>query len=472
MIPRKASFRRSGLFRKWASFCALALVGLAAHPFTGCEGGSTGVDNPGLSSLTVDFEDMGGRQISVQGHLDVYARTHNPAVDSQPLLRVQIESASGVDLLAEDFARIGTASSRVVDGLTKRAVVSWSARVADYVESDGLLHFNLLFQSPAKTGATRAGFTFDPVKKVFGREDGARLPAVALNPASLVRFASQFDPSQVSESLGRVILPGTPYQGTLVDSQFALEDVPPGQFNAQFVGGDGKVFALKETLNTTSAPTAFTAHPQPIGQITVDLAQPGFQVSLNPTQSATVNEAFPLEGKLLNANPDDPRIAFVWRVLPELSTGPAQIQSPAKWMTSIVFPQVGNYQVELSVTLGLTTVRDTMDFKVNTPFAIVEAGKILTPMIEEKIPQGIVNKVTWESKAEGLMRLEWIQKDGVTLDWHLMADSLQVVPGMGGPVYWTTPTLEGASVPCLIRLKRVASDSVIAQTAGVFYLTK
>lgn len=463
---------------KWALLGILSWVGIATHALMGCEGGSTGVENPGLSQMQVEFVNGNGQPLAVKGRLEVYARTHNPALDSQPLLQVQIENASDIELLAEDFARIGTASSREVGAMSKRTVATRSSqtmRLADLVESDGRLHFNLLFRSDAKTGVSRIGFTYDPVAKSFGREGGVKNTDVTLSPEPLVRFASVLHADQVGENEGRIVLPGTPFQVALLDSQFVLENVTPGQFSAQFIRGDGKIFAVNEKLDTKGASATFTAHPEPIGQMTTDIAPKGFQVTVNPTQSATVNQPYALEGQLVNARVDDPRLAVRWRVLLDQSTGAAVIEGPNQLMTHIVFPEVGNYRVEISATLGLTTQRDTIDVKVNAPLLTTESGKILSPLSEENIPQGTLYKVTWESKVDGLMRLEWIEKDGVaavTTDWHLLADSLSVVVGETGAAMWTTPMLEAASVPCLIRLRRIASDSVIAQSPSVFYLTK
>ncbi len=74
-------------FITWAASCLLASVGLLG---TGCEGTSSGVDNPGVTDLTISFRDSEGAAMRVTGVVDVYAVYQNPSVDPRPLATVRV----------------------------------------------------------------------------------------------------------------------------------------------------------------------------------------------------------------------------------------------------------------------------------------------------------------------------------------------------------------------------------------------
>ena len=110
-----------------------------------------------------------------------------------------------------------------------------------------------------------AGLSYDPARKRFALESGASA-AVRMLPKPLLRFAGSLRREAVHGVLGRIILPGTPFQATLADSDFVLESLTEGRFPMRLLDGDGYLYAVRESLNT-QAGHAFTAEPDPIGRV-------------------------------------------------------------------------------------------------------------------------------------------------------------------------------------------------------------
>jgi hypothetical protein len=269
----------------------------------------------------------------------------------------------------------------------------------------------------------------------------------------------------VPGDLGRVFLPGTPFQATLVDSDFALQNLPEGRFGMRMLGGDGYVYAVRETLDTRTS-QSFTAAPEPIGRVDAAIAPAGFGVEAGQFLSANVQESIALQGKLLGADPNDSRISVLWRLLRSQSSDSARIAEPIRLNSQILFPTTGSYVLELSATLGATTVRDTVQYKVSP--LILTTTYFTYPKTGDSLTQGQPFKVGWESPLSGRARLEYSYKGGAEGSWVIAADSVVMAPG-SVPTLWTPPTL-GTVVPCLLRLLMIPTDSLLAQTPTPFFL--
>lgn len=450
--------------RPIAAFLAAAFLTWPAALHTGCEGGTTGVDNPGLAELPVEFRDQAGDMSLVQGTLEIYEKEHNPAVASEPLLRIAIPNLTGIRLTRGDFDGIETAH-------VSKAAAANEKRSAGPDGPDGLIRFNLVLRSASGSGAVATGLNYDPVRKVFSLDPGGSAlvgatPAVRMSPKPLIRFAARIHREAVPGDPGRIFLPGTPFQATLVDSDFALQNLPEGRFGMRMLGGGGYVYAVRESLDTRTSRT-FTADPDPIGRVDSAIAPSGFAVDAGDLLYATLQESTPLQGKLLGADSNDSRLSIVWRLLRASSIDTALIADPTRLNAQILFPTAGGYSLELSATLGATTVRDTVQFKVGAPAGQLSA-KLFAPSPGESVRQGQPYKVSWDSPLSGRVRLEYSYKDGAEGTWLLAADSVIMVPGIN-PAMWTPPVL-GTAVPCLLRVRMIPSDSLLVQIPAPFFL--
>lgn len=447
-----------------ASFLIAAFLGLPTGLYTGCEGGSTGVENPGLAELPVEFRNEAGDMTLAQGMLEIYDREHNPAVASEPLLRIEVANQTGLRLTHEDFDRIVTALAlKNAAAASKRS----AGAVSDSIGGDSLIRFNLVFRGGNGLGAVATGLSYDPGRKSFGLNSAGATGRVGLMPKPLIRFAARLRREAVHGNLGRVFLQGTPFQATLVDSDFVLQNLPEGRFGMRMLGGGGYVYAVRETLDT-KAGHFFTAAPDPIGRIDSTLAPAAFGVDAGGFLSANRQESIALQGKVFGVDSTDSRLSILWRSLKSLSTDSAQIADPTRLNSQILFPNTGSYALELAATLGATTVRDTVQYKVSQAVIPVPA-KFLSPQPGDSIPQAQPYKVSMDASVTGLARLEYSYKNGADGSWVVAVDSVLVVPG-SNPAMWTPPLIGKDAVPCLLRYRMIPSDSLLAQISGPFFL--
>jgi hypothetical protein len=446
-----SAFPRRGLAGRAVRFFAAAALLLWAAGHLGCEGGSTGVDNPGLTVLPVEFRDEAGGPLAVKGWLEIYERDHNPAVDSAPLRRLAVEDGSGLKLTAADFDRMLAARPPKAGAGTKRTAAAGPAA------SDSLVRFNLVFRSASGSGAVAAGLAFDPVRKRFVPE-GAGPAAVKMLPKPLLRFAGILHREAVHGALGRVILPGTPFQATLADSDFVLEGLPEGRFPMQLLDGGGSLFAVRESLDT-QAGHVFTAAPEPIGRIAAVDPPAGFGVDVGLPQSIYAGRDTALQGRLLGADSNDSRVAVLWRFLDKAPGDTARLADPTRLRAVLRFPAPPGYTLELSATFGAVTVRDTLQLKVVTPPGTAPA-MFIYPKASDTIAQGTYYKVAWSYPTAGKVRLE-VSYKGLEASWQTVADSLASVSAQT-TYEWQPPMLGSTFTDCYLRLKEIPSDSVLA----------
>lgn len=440
--------------RRMASLAALLIVS-SAILHTGCEGGSTGVDNPGMAELPVEFRDEAGGIVQARGALEIYAWDHDPAVDSAPLLRLKVDAAPGIRLTAGDFDRILAARAPKLSAAVKRSAAEGPA------VSDSLLRFNLVFRGDSGSGAVAAGLIYVPGLRRFVAEGGVRML-----PRPLLRFAASLHREAVLGVLGRVILPGTPFQATLADSGFVFEGLPEGRFSAQLLAGDGYLYAVRESLDTRAG-HAFTAAPDPIGRIAAINPPAGFGVDAGTGLSTNPGQEVGLQGRLLGADSNDSRVSILWRFLDKAPGDSARIVDPTRLRTSIRFPALPGYNLELSATLGAFTVRDTVYVKVFVP--AVGVVKFLAPLPGDTLVEGQSFNVGWEYTGTGPVRLEVSYQGGADGSWSVIADSLPTQAGMGSYA-WTPAPPSSSTYNCSLRLKGIPSDSVLGILPGIFVL--
>jgi hypothetical protein len=445
-----------------ASLLVACLLAWPAVLHTGCEGGSTGVDNPGMAELPVEFRDDAGELVLARGALEIYDQDHDPALDSAPLMRLDIEGETGFKLTAGDFDRILAVRA------TKRSAAFKRSAAAGPAASDTLIRFNLVFRGASGSGAMAAGLAYDPgLHRFFPQAVGAK--SVRMLPKPLLRFAASLHREAVHGVLGRIILPGTPFQATLVDSDFVLDGLPEGRFSARLLSGDGYLYAVRESLDT-QAGHAFTAAPDPIGRIEAINPPAGFGVEAGTPLSTYAGQEIGIQGLLSGADSNDTRVSILWRFLDKAPGDSAGIVDATRLRTSIRFPAAPGYNLELTATFGAVTVRDTLSIHVNPPLSPAQP-KFLAPQPGDTLVQGETCKVNWAYAPGGLVRLEvsYKGKDGLDGTWALVADS--IVNDSGVDVYqWTPPPPSSSSYMGSLRLKAIPSDTVLAVLIGSFTL--
>ena len=430
----------------------------------GCNGGSTGVENPGVAELPVEFRDAGGNPVLVRGGLEIYLQDHNPALDTAPMFRRQVSDGAALRLTAVDFDPTLAGLARKRDAATKRSAA------AAPPASDSLIRFNLVFRDASGSGALAAGLAYDPVRRKFFPEDGAMMEggaqaAVRMQPKPLLRFAGSLRREAAHGVLGRIVLPGTPFQATLADSDFVLEGLTEGRFPMRLLDGDGYLYAVRESLDT-HAGHAFTAAPEPIGRVDGINPPAGFGVEAGMPMSIYAGQDAQVQGQLLGADTNDSRVSILWRFLDKASGDTVRFSDPTRLRTVIRYPAIPAYSLELAATFGAFTVRDTLFIKVLPP---LEPGmmKFIDPQPGDTLVQNQPYKVKWGYVAADLARLEVSYKGGD--NWTMIADSLVNFSGEGG-FEWTPPSLGGTSSDCLLRLKAIPSDSVLGVMPGPFVL--
>lgn len=444
-----------------ASLLAATLIAWPAVLHTGCAGGTTGVDNPGLAELPVEFRDDAGDLVPVRGALEIYAQDHNPALDSAPLMRLDMEGGTGLKLTAGDFDRILAARTSLRSAAMKRSAAAGSA-------ASDTLRFNLVFRSAAGSGAVAAGLAYDPgLRRFFPEASGAK--NVRMLPRPLLRFAASLHREAVHGVLGRIILPGTPFQATLVDSGFVLAGLPEGRFSARLLSGDGYLYAVRESLDTRAG-RAFTAAPDPIGRIEAINPPAGFGVEAGTPLSTSAGQEIGIQGLLSGADSNDTRVSILWRFLDKAAGDSARIVDATRLRTSILFPAAPGYHLELTATFGDVTVRDTLSIMVNPPLN-PSALKFLSPQPGDTLVQGQPYKVDWAYAPVGRVRLEvsYQGKDGLDGTWSTVVDSIVNDSDVGGCL-WTPPPPSSSSYTGTLRLKAIPADTVLAKMLGPFTL--
>lgn len=441
-----------------AAFLAGALA-LSALIGTGCEGTSSGVDNPGMGELTVSFRGAEGAAVRVTGELDVFAKDQNPALYPEPLATVRIRNSAFTNLTGEDFQRIFSAGKAAAAG--KRAAGPEAAPV------DTATDFNLVFRSDLKTGSLAFGLRYDPDARTFSR-DGAVLARLELEPLRLVRYEARLQRlAAVHGDVGRVFIPGTPFQATLSDSGFAFEALPPGTFDLRYMGGDGRIFVVRERLDSQGS-TVLTADSVPVGRIdTSDSPNKPvrFEVETRGPSEAFVGMVTVLDGRISAVDTADKRLGILWRVLRDQSPDTVAILLPHSLQTQAQFRKVGVYALELAVTLGATVARDTLFVPVREapPPPI---SRLISPSAGESLFVDVQHKVAWEAAHRGLVSVQ-LSTQGGKEGWRTIGDSLPSLPGLNH-FAWTPPESLADSLTCSIRIMQSGRDSLVAGMEGTF----
>ncbi len=442
---------------KRAAGLLAALLAAPALFVSGCEGTSSGVDNPGVAELTVDFRDAKGAEISVSGDLDVFAKDQNPALYPEPLATVKVRNASHTVLYGEDFDRI----RGKVDAPTKRSAASASVAAgktgAATTAADGPFDFNVVFRGKSGIGTLAYGLSYDPKDRAFTLS-GAGLARIVLRPGPVARYAARLQRAPVHGDLGRVFIPGSPFLSAFADSGFVLESLPEGVFDLRLLTGDGSIYAVKESLDTRVSRT-YTASPEPLGHIDSSdiMARPvPFTVKAAGPPEAFVNTPAPFDARIVASEPMDHRASFRWRQIDSLTApGLVRIKNPAVKGAEITFPAEGIYTLEASVTIGVTTMRDTLFQKVRTP--PLPKPRIVYPHPNDSLVAGTSYMLSWEMPAAGAATVELSRSGGGADTWEMLVQDLQSGQGLSF-LPWVPADSLAPSPACLLRVRLKVGD--------------
>lgn len=453
-----------------AALLAALLGAPALLPLTGCEGTSSGVDNPGVAEMTVTFRSSDGAAARVSGDLDVYGKDQNPAVHPEPLATVKVQGSSFTTLTGEDFERIYSAGK--IAAATKRSAAAAPGATPSAVDSP--VAFNVVFRSDAKTGTLSFGLVYHPKRKAFLR-DGRALARLDLSPKALQRYRARLARETLHGDLGRVYIPGTPYQATLDDTGFVFEDLPEGVFPVRLLNAEGRIYPVRESLDTKVA-RVFTAGLVPVGTLdTVDTLTPPvrFEVFAGGIQEAAVGILTVLEAKILGLDSTDRRISALWRpIKPNPADTAVRIANPTSLLTQVKFSAPGAYAIELAVTVGSVTLKDTAQIRVREA-PLPTRPRVLQPRVKDSLMLGVPTQISWEMPVAGFATVELSLSGG--LDWQVIAKEVASNQGITAHRWTPDPALP-ASHTCLIRVHLLPKDTsavrdpMLATMEGPFLL--
>jgi hypothetical protein len=323
------------------------------------------VDNP---SLILGFTDANGAPVTLTGTASLFAADQNPALDPSPLATLKIENSDSLLLLGSDVTRSRSLAKAAASGVRS---------------ADTAVVFNLLLRGDSGAGFFVAGLVYNPKAKAFFGRRGDSLRSLAVRPRPLIRYqATLMRPdgaTDTGKAFGRVYIPGSPFRAVLVDSLFVFPELPQGIFPLRMLAEDGRVFAVRESLNTQSAMN-FTATPTPLDRIPPDPATPAFMLNAGPDREAFLGGSNFLQAKIMGVEDTDARLSVLWKQIHErgdTSAHRALLVSPTTLYTEVKFPAEGVYRFAVAATVGLRTLRDTVLISVRKQ--PIPAPRIIQP---------------------------------------------------------------------------------------------
>ncbi len=447
---------------------SLDILALSVSLLLGCSGNTTGVDNPGLSELPVSFHDSNDELALVQGDLEIYGQEQNPAIHPEPLIRIPVQNAIETKITANDFQHIETEIVRSKLGSSNISDLFQSAYFNPaYYSSDSLLRFNVLFRDSSNSGDLVFGLIYDAIHKTFRFENGPRQTQLKIQLKSMVAYTAPLTRDESLGELGRVYIPGSPFQATVVDSQFTFPSLPIGQFPLRFLNGRGQIFAVREPMNTQQA-RLFTMAPKLVAQIDSSFLAIAYSVQAGEDRSLSVFDTASFWGFLSGVQSSDARLSVRWRCLTKAAGKSIWIENPTGLNSRFHFQNTGTYRMELAVTLAAQTRQDTLAIEVNVA-SNDNAQKFIFPQPGGIMTMGQEGTVQWESSVEGLVRLEYSLAENNFSTWKTLQDSVSILKGW--PSYaWTPPVLGTDSLNVMLRVMTIPMDSILVQTAEPFIL--
>lgn len=436
---------------------ALAGVGLFQG---GCEGTSSGVDNP---SVAVSFRDDAGTAARVTGDLNVYAYDQNPAIDPQPLWTVQVRNSALATLTGDDFDRINTAASKVA---ASKAAAAAKRSAGSLAETDKPIRFNLSFKGQSRTGAVVFDLLYDPSAKAFSNYGDGQVVGIDIRPKALARYQARLARTGLHlDGVNRVYIPGTDFSATLTDSGFAFDGLPEGTFPLRVMAQDGRILEVKETLDTKVS-LEYTCDPVPVDSVKpLPIPDPTFSVDAGPRREVPLGSPVTVEAKVIGVDAHDPRLHVLWTFMKDSLSQNAVIKNGATLVPTFgLMSGEGTYAFQLAATVGTTTVYDTLELVAVQP--MVARPRVIKPAPLEIVPTGKPYRIQWQMPRKGPVTIQF-QKIG-SGDWATIVsdftnlDSIQVYP-------WTPEPIRSGDT-CLIRIVPAPPDTQMAVMEKPFIL--
>lgn len=468
---------------RFACAALLAALLIAACGDTQVAGTSSGVDNP---SLTVSFRDASGAPVSVTGDLDVYSLEQNPAVDPEPLVTVKIRNATFTKITGEDFSRLGRTTAKqgaasLAASDTGFQIRLWNATAA----ANPVVNFNLILKTQDRTGSLVLGFKYDSASKSFSRVGGGPLTSVDVQPKPLVRYQARVARESVHGGAGRMFVPGTPFLATLIDSTFIIEDLPEGLFPLRLLAADGKIYPVRDSLDTRDLVRIYRLLTVPVGLVDTTGGKdsiPDFRVQAESDREGFLEVGGFLVARMTGIDPGDSRLSFLWTQIQRLRDSGfvdtpfydpigfmpnsmfhrALISNPTRLSSEVRFEGEGVYEFQIAATLGFRIRTDTVVISVRRLPQPIKP-RIIQPEPGDSLVAGRIFNIQWEMP-RGLVTVQVSLDSGTT--W------LNLAQHKDGPPYlpWTPARDLGTSRRCLIRVFHETDSTLVAIMPGPFNL--
>lgn len=436
-----------------------ALLALSALFQGGCEGTSSGVDNPGL---TVSFRDDAGNPARVSGNLEIYAADQNPALAPQPLRTLRVRNSSFAILVREDISQLVGASEVATRLAPSAKRVAGAAGSAD----PSTFRFNLVFRGDAHTGSLASGLAYDKGAASFGQEKEEKrgLQRLDMRPSPLRRVRATLSRGTVHGAEGLVYIPGTPFRATVTTEGFEFDGLPEGMFSLRLFGEGGHIFPIVEPMTIQGGQSddifyKFSASIEPIGR-TDTSDTPSFSIRAVDPVEAAVGLPTPLLAVLQGMDSSDQRLSVRWRQLTFLPDT-ARISFATRLNAQALFLREGIYSFEVAATIAGHTARDTALVVARPRFAPT-AIRVIAPNEGAALTNGLPFNITWDMPKQAFVRIS-ISLDGGS--WQPIEDSLPSSIGINS-FSWIPRLVADSVMPAVIQVRTLPPDSLSGYSAN------
>jgi hypothetical protein len=249
----KRSLRRLSRSAAGHTVLAAACVLYACLPLSGCDGGtSSEVGNP---SITLEFRHQ-GKPMAFTGYMWIVAAGSNPEFyysppndgTTPPVVSVETSAGFGPSTVRlPGLSSITLSRSELVDYMFQHDQLRLLMKTA--AQAPVLRDFNVILQ-PAGSGESLVGWLTavhpDSLGYHSATGDSGKEFVIELTPGH--KCTGQVDPASPAGKPLALFVPGSPYYALVHGGRFEFVDLPAGRLPLRWVTGDGRVFAVPESL--------------------------------------------------------------------------------------------------------------------------------------------------------------------------------------------------------------------------------